>query len=160
MEHRKAATAYQRESAGSASRIGIIVALYDTLLRDFRRALAAQASSDVETRVAELNHVMTVIGHLRSVLNHEAGGEAARRFRSLYDVTHGMILEANLKPCASAIEKLIAIYGDLRGAWYQAEQNKPAAGAEPQSQGIQPGTPQAATNKTVEMEQSGKTWSA
>ena len=57
-------TAYQHASAGGASPVGNIVALYDTILRDFRRALAALTVGDVETRVYELNHALTVIAHL------------------------------------------------------------------------------------------------
>ena len=117
-----AATAYQHASAGGASPIGIIVALYDTILRDFRRALAALAASDVETRVFELNHALTVVAHLRAVLDHKRGKEAAARFEHLYEVTRAMIMDANVNPSQQALEKLIGMYSSVRMAWYQAEQ--------------------------------------
>lgn len=124
MDNRTAST-YQQASAGSASPIGAIVALYDTILRDFRRALAAVAAGNVEARVFELNHALTVIAHLRSVLNHEQGKEAAHRFERFYDVTHAMLLVASMQGSREPIERLIELYGSLRAAWYEVDQQLP-----------------------------------
>ena len=121
MNNNSPASAYQQSAARGASPIGLVVALYDTLLRDFRRALAAQDSSQIETRVFELNHALTVIAHLRSVLDHQRGGEAAARLSRLYDVTHSMILEANVSCSRATLLKLLEMYSSLRQAWEQAE---------------------------------------
>ena len=118
---------YQQVSARGASPVGNIVSLYDTILRDFRRALAAFEAGNVEPRVFELNHSLTVVAHLQSVLDHERGGDAAKRFARFYEVTRGMILEANVKCSREAIEKLIDLYTGMRQAWHQAEQQPPAA---------------------------------
>jgi flagellar protein FliS len=121
MNDQSAASAYQQSSARSASPVGVIVALYDTLLRDFRRALAAQSAGQIEARVYELNHALTVIAHLREALDHQRGGDAAPRFSRLYDVTHSLILEANVSGSRPAILKLIDMYTGLRQAWDQAD---------------------------------------
>jgi flagellar secretion chaperone FliS len=126
-----AASIYQQVSARGASPVGLVVSLYDTILRDFRRALAALEAREVETRVFELNHALTVVAHLQSVLNHERGGEAARRFNGLYEVTRGMILEANLKPSRESLDKLIEMYRGLRQAWHRTEQQTVAPEAQP-----------------------------
>jgi flagellar biosynthetic protein FliS len=122
MRDNHAATTYQRASAGSGSPIGGVVALYDTILRDFRRALAALAAGDVEKRVFELNHALTVIAHLRSVLRHEGAKEAAGRFERFYQITHAMALVANANTSRKSIEELIDLYSSLRAAWHQADQ--------------------------------------
>ena len=116
------ALSYQLASARGASPIGQVVSLYDTILRDFVRALAALQAGDVECRVLELNHALLVIAHLQSVLNHEHGGEAAKQFDLLYAVTRGMIVEANIRATPESLEELISLYSGLRQAWYQAGQ--------------------------------------
>jgi flagellar biosynthetic protein FliS len=121
------ASKYQQASAHGASSIGFIVSLYDTVLRDFVRAQAALESGDVEARIFELNHALTVIAHLQSILNHGQGGEAAKRFKSFYVVTRAMILEASLQPSRQALEKLIEVYGSVRQAWNEIDQ-KPLEG--------------------------------
>jgi flagellar protein FliS len=113
---------YQQASARGATPIGQVVSLFDTILRDFLRALAALQAGDVETRVFELNHALLVIAHLQSVLDHERGGEAAKYFDRFYSVTRGMIVEANIRATPESMEALIKLYGGLRQAWYQAEQ--------------------------------------
>ena len=114
--------AYRQTSASSATPVGVIIALFDTILRDFRRALVAIDAGKVEARVLELNHALTVIAHLRSVLNHERGKDAARVFERFYNVTHAMLLMANLQGNKATLEKLGELYGSLRMAWYEAEE--------------------------------------
>jgi flagellar biosynthetic protein FliS len=69
MANNSPASTYQQLAARGASPVGLVVSLYDTILRDFRRAQAALIAGDVEQRVFELNHALTVIAHLQSVLN-------------------------------------------------------------------------------------------
>jgi len=125
-----AAAAYHQVSAHGSSPVGLIISLYDTILRDFRRALAALDAGNVETRIFELNHAITVIGHLQEVLDHERGGEAAKRFEQFYGVTRGMIVDANAQPSRGSINNLIELYGSLREAWQEADRK--LQGSEPQ----------------------------
>jgi len=153
---------YQQAAARGATPIGQVIALYDTILRDFVRALAALQAGDVETRVFELNHALLVIAHLQSVLNHERGGEAAKYFDRFYYVTRGMIVEANIRATPEAIEELINLYGGLREAWYQAEQKslldqtQAAAGDRPSNAAA----PNAATSAEEDVEKPSLQWSA
>jgi len=125
MTMNNAAFAYQQGSARSATPVGQVVALYDTILRDFRRAQEAIQAGNVETRVFELNHALTVIAHLQSVLDHERGGEAAKRFARFYDVTRGMILEVNVNGNRETLQKLANLYGSVRQAWQEIEKQVP-----------------------------------
>jgi flagellar protein FliS len=120
------ALSYQMASARGASPIGQVVSLFDTILRDFVRALAALQAGDVETRVFELNHALLVIAHLQSVLDHDRGAEAAKQFERFYEVTRGMIVEANIQATPEPLEELINLFGGMRQAWYQAAQQLPA----------------------------------
>ncbi|HVO57228.1 MAG TPA: flagellar export chaperone FliS [Dongiaceae bacterium] len=130
MSDSSAAHSYQMNAARGASPVGQVVALYDTILRDLRRALNAADAGDVETRVFELNHALTVIAHLRSVLDHARGGEAAKRFQRFYDITRAMILTANVSGSRSELQKLIDLYTGMRQAWEHADrQLRPADSA-------------------------------
>jgi len=98
-------------------------------LRDFRRAQAALVAGNVEQRVFELNHALTVIAHLQSVLNHERGGEAAKTFDRFYEIARAMILDASVRCTPESLQKLIATFTSIRQAWHQIE---------PQSAATQP----------------------
>jgi flagellar protein FliS len=121
MSHSGIISAYQQNSVRGASPVGLVLALYDTILRDFRRAQEAMDRGNVETRVLELNHALTVIAHLKSVLDHERGGEAAAQFNVFYEITRGMILSVNVNSSRDTLLKLIEMFSSMRQAWQQAE---------------------------------------
>ena len=114
-------SAYQQTAVQGASQIGLVIALYDTIIRDFRRAMEAMDRGNVETRVHELNHALTVIAHLKSVLDHRNGGEVATRFDHFYEVAQGMVLSVNVYASKETLANLIGMFGTTRAAWHQAE---------------------------------------
>jgi flagellar protein FliS len=128
------ASSYQQASARGASPVGMVVSLYDTILRDLRRAQAAFTAGNIETRVFELNHALTVIAHLQSVLDRQRGGEAAQCFDHFYEITRGMILDTNVRPTPESFQNLLDMYGSLRQAWQEAEHNVP--GNSPQAAAV------------------------
>src|ERR1700704_6161630 len=121
MTNNSPASTYQQLAARGASPVGLVVSLYDTILRDFRRAQAALIAGNVEQRVFELNHALTVIAHLQSVLNHERGGEAAKTFDRFYEIARAMILDASVRCTPESLQKLIATFTSIRQAWQQIE---------------------------------------
>jgi flagellar secretion chaperone FliS len=154
MHNGNVADSYQRETARGASAIGGVVALYDTILRDFRRASAAVAAGNVEARVFELNHALTIIGELNGVLDYQRGGEAAKRFQHFYEVTRGLILEANLRSTLESLEHLIALYSPVRQAWKKIDSQ--IFSGEPRQ------TPQAASDhaETAALPENSAKWHA
>lgn len=121
-----AALAYRQATARGATAVGCVVALFDTILRDYNRALSAIDAGDVQTRVFELNHALTTIGELQGVLDFERGGEAARRFERFYNVTRGLIMNANVRGSRESILELIELYKPIRQAWHHVDQNSPS----------------------------------
>ncbi len=159
-----ATLSYQQSSARGASPVGQIVALYDTILRDFRRALVALQAGDVESRIFELNHALVVIGHLQYVLDHERGGEPAKHFAQFYSVTRGLIVQANFKATPEPIEELIELFSGVRQAWEQTERQTRAGEAEAQPPAIDRHKVAAGTNSMSPANDDGDTpksqWSA
>ena len=160
MHNTDAAAAYQRVSSHGRSPVGMIVALYDTILRDFGRALAALGAGNVEARVNELNHAIAVIGHLEETLDHQRGGEAAHRFRQFYQVTRSMIVAANAKSDRESITELVELYAPMREAWQQAEQKLPSDAAPAPMRPADTANLSARTAVLVEAEAPRGRWSA
>jgi flagellin-specific chaperone FliS len=49
--------------------VGQVVALYDIIVRDLRRAVEAIDAKQIEARVNASNHALMVIGELQGVLS-------------------------------------------------------------------------------------------
>jgi flagellar secretion chaperone FliS len=128
MTKNSAFAAYQLGSAQGASPLGGVVALYDTILRDFQRALAAIDAGKVEIRVFELNHALTVMGELQGVLNFERGGEAAKRLDQFYNLTRPMVVQANVSGDRESVRRLVELFTTVRQAWQQAERQLASGG--------------------------------
>jgi flagellar secretion chaperone FliS len=119
--------AYRQASAISASAVGQVVALYDGALRDLNRSIAAIESGDVELRVNSLNHALTIIAELQSVLDFDRGGQPARHFNSFYNVARGMIMEACVTCSLEKHREVVAMLARLRAAWAEIESKVPAS---------------------------------
>jgi flagellar secretion chaperone FliS len=119
---------YSQNNVQGASPLGLVVALYDTILRDLRRASDAIARGDIEKRTFELNHALRVIAELENVLDFERGGDPAKRLKSFYVTTRGMILNASVKNSREDLSQLWEIFATVRKAWSQAEQKMKKAG--------------------------------
>jgi flagellar protein FliS len=156
------ASTYQQDSARGASPVGLIVSLYDTILRDFRRAQVAFEAGNIEARVFELNHALTVVAHLQSILDRERGGEAAPRFARFYEVTRGMILEANVRPSTESLQSLINMYTSLRQAWHEADRNLAPSVPETARPAVPepPATPRISRQPELPVESPRGKWSA
>jgi len=119
---------YSQGNAHGASPLGLVVALYDTILRDLRRAGDAIAQGDVEKRTFELNHALRVIAELENVLDFERGSDAAPKLKNFYVVMRGMILDASIKNSREALHQLWEIFATVRKAWNEAERKMKNAG--------------------------------
>jgi flagellin-specific chaperone FliS len=63
---------YRRSAIEGASPIGLMIALFDTLVGDLRRAAFALRKNDIETRCRELNHATLVLGQLNEWIDPES----------------------------------------------------------------------------------------
>jgi len=166
MSTQNTAFAYHQSSALGASPLGQVVALYDTILRDLHRSMAAVAAGKIEDRVNASNHALTVIAELQSVLDFERGGEVARNLNNFYNVTRPMITQASMTSSVENFKELIAMYSRIRAAWAQVERTVPAtqtterAGSSsfPQNAFLQ-NPPAPAPTSTSEISSTGR-WSA
>lgn len=141
---------YSQVSAQGATPIGLIVSLFDQVIRDLRRAVEALDRKDTERRTSFLNHAHLVIAELQNVLDYERGGEPATRFETFYRVTRGMLLKAQIQASRGQLLEVIDMYAGMRQAWHQASQKMepqtPRRHSEAESRPIPP-TPTNRTNR-------------
>jgi flagellar secretion chaperone FliS len=125
MSARDSAFAYLHAAAVGASPVGQIIALYDTILRDLRRALCAIDAKEIEHRVNETNHALTIIGELQGVLDFEQGGEAAKNLNAFYEVMRAKIMQASIASSHEQCEEVISCFTRIRAAWAKIEPKIP-----------------------------------
>jgi flagellar protein FliS len=121
MSAQDSVSAYFQSTAVGASAVGQVVALYDTILRDLRRAIEALASNQVEKRIDSSNHAIMVIGELQGVLDFERGGEVANTLSSFYSVVRAMISQAATHGSLKKFNEIIGMVAQLRAAWSEVE---------------------------------------
>lgn len=121
MNRRDSASAYHQGTAFGASPVGQVIALYDMILHDLRRALSAVDAGQVVQRVNAANHALIVIGELQSVLDFERGGDAARNLDSFYRVSRALLTQASVTSSRERFAELISMFARLRAAWSRVE---------------------------------------
>ena len=105
-----------------ASGFGLLIALFDTLAGNLRRAAAAQRANDIEGRCREAKHALTIIGYLESCLHSCEVGQLTRQLRAFYASLRHKLLEAQAEQSAETFEKEMADVLKIREYWQQIEQ--------------------------------------
>jgi flagellar secretion chaperone FliS len=114
---------YRESAVRGASPLGLIVILYEEIVRSIRKALRAFETGDIEARGKELTHAVEVIGYLQSILDFEKGGEVARNLSNFYNLMRGKLLETHIQPSAEGLDMLATEFAKLASAWQQAERS-------------------------------------
>lgn len=127
---RDPAKMYRESAVRGASPLGLIVILYEEIVRSIRKALRAFEGGDIEGRGRELTHAVEVIGYLQSILDFEKGGDVARNLSSFYNLMRCKLLEIHISPTREGLEMLAREIAKVGAAWQQAERalTQPAAG--------------------------------
>jgi flagellar secretion chaperone FliS len=147
---------YRKTAVEGASGFGLLIALYDTLAGDLRRAADAQRGNDIQKRCQEVNHALLVIGYLEDWIDREGGGELAQKLIAFYSTLRGKLIEAQSRMSAEALEQQMAVVLTIRGTWQELEQRASSAlEARPASSAQKyPGTSSASDKRSV------SSWSA
>jgi flagellar secretion chaperone FliS len=113
--------AYRRSAIEGASPIGLLIALYDTLWGDLRRAAAAIRKNDIELRCRELNHAALVLGQLEDWVDVKNGGDLAQNLTGFYSYLRAKMLEAGINKSAALLEEQMELILHVRSAWQQRD---------------------------------------
>jgi flagellar secretion chaperone FliS len=133
---------YLRDSVQSASAVGLVIILFDQLIKDLKGAIEAIEIRDIEKRSAELKHGFLVLQQLEESLDMQNGGEAAEHFSRFYAALRASMMEAHVKVSPEILVRQIGLLLDVRQAWQQVDQpslNSAPAGSTAASNGsVQP----------------------
>jgi flagellar protein FliS len=121
--------AYRKNAAEATSGLGLLIALYDTLAGDLRRAAQAQTDGKIEHRCREIRHALLVIGYLEDWIARGAGGALAQELVAFYSSLRRKLIEAEAAGSPSLLEQQMDKVLDLRKHWqrfeFQTEPSRP-----------------------------------
>ncbi|HVZ59426.1 MAG TPA: flagellar export chaperone FliS [Terriglobales bacterium] len=120
---------YRSAAVHSASQIGLVVIVYDVLIGDLQRAVAAMQEGDIEGRCTELKHALLALQILEGSLDMDAGAEAATNLSRFYSFVRSGIMEAQFETNPEILSRQIQLLYSVREAWQQAESERLAATA-------------------------------
>ena len=120
MSRASAAAAYRRNSVLTASPEKLVKMLYDGAIRNLE--MSRQALSDpARTHSAEvgecLGKALSIIGELKTALDHERGGELSANLDNLYEYSMDQVTEANISRSPGPIENSLQVMRTLKEGW-------------------------------------------
>jgi len=118
--------AYRKSAVEGASGFGLMIALYDTLAGNLRRAATAQRAGDIETRSREAKHAFAVIGYLDNCVRLGPGGELAQKLSGFYSNLRRKIIDAQARQSAEALEQQMKAVLKIREHWQKMDLRGPA----------------------------------
>lgn len=122
----RGASAYQQSAVDTASPTELVVMLYDGALRFVGLARAAVERRDIAARSDAISRALAIIGHLRTTLDLDRGGEVAQSLDRLYDYVTSRLLDASFTQQAAPLDDVTKVLTSLRDAW--ASIGTPSAG--------------------------------
>jgi flagellar protein FliS len=116
--HALGANVYRQvQVESSESPLELVVMLYDGALASLSQAKDALVRKDLVAKGRAMSKAMSIVGHLQSTLNMEAGGEIAQELDRLYLYVTERMLEANMTGTCEPIDESIRLLTTLRDAW-------------------------------------------
>ncbi len=147
---------YRKTAAEGASGFGLLIALYDTLAGDLRRAAEAERASDIAQRCREVNHALLVIAHLEEWVHQGPGGELTNQLSAFYSSLRRELLEAQVRRSARHLELQMKKVLELREMWQQFDLRS----VTPAPEILPPAWREQETASTATMERHRLSWSA
>lgn len=149
--------AYRQSEALTEDPVGLVVVLYDMLLKDLQDAISALSRADVEGRATAIHHSILVLQQLQGTLDMEKGGVVADNLERFYNFTRAKLLEGQIKASSEIFEQQRIFVRSIRDAWKQVRAEQLAESEQaPLPQPLQALAPPPAADVTAAANQ----WSA
>lgn len=114
----KAQQRYREEAIQSASPERLVTMLYDRLLLDIDRGIAAQERGDWQAANEQLQHAQKIVTELSTSLSSDWAGAAD--LRALYDYVTRTLVGANVARDVNRTRECRDLIAPLRDAWHEA----------------------------------------
>ena len=115
------ALAYRRAAAQQASIVGLLIALYDTLAADLRKAAGAMDRKNFDERSRYLKHGFSVLTQMDALIDAERGGRTASNLRHFYGFLREEMLRAQFTQDTAVLLKLCTHLLEVREAWQEVD---------------------------------------
>jgi flagellar secretion chaperone FliS len=112
---------YRESSVRGTSPVGLIVILYEEIVRAIRKAQRGLAQNNIEQRTLQLSHAIMVVGHLQAILDFKAGGEVAQNLSRFYNTMRDKMIEANVQASHETLEWLATTFSEHAAAWKEVD---------------------------------------
>lgn len=112
---------YCEAAVRGASKVGLVVLLYEQIVRDLNKAVKAIEQNNVERRTEAINHAITVIGHLQSTLDLDLKAPVVHHLGRIYTMLRARLVEAQARASRSILQEQIACLLEVREAWAEVE---------------------------------------
>src|SRR5215475_10293215 len=119
--------AYLTAAVENASPAGLVIMLFDLLIKDLKSAISAMEKGDIEKRTTNLKHGFLVLEQLQTFVDSENGGEAATNFLNFYSSIQSKMVQAQFEQNDDTLQRQIELLQDVRQAWQQVAAPEPAA---------------------------------
>lgn len=110
---------YRTDAVATMSPARLVVALYDRLVLDLNRAIAAVGANDVTAAHATLVHAQDVVSELHDALDVTAWAPA-QALADLYRFVHSELVAANLTKDVARMQNALRVVEPLRDTWREA----------------------------------------
>lgn len=121
MTYTSASLTYRQAAMQQASTVGLVIALYDTLVGDLTRAVEATERRDIQTRCDQLAHGFKVLQQLEIMIDHANGGPTAISLQRFYRHIRNQLLQAQFKLSPDILREQINIILEVREAWQKVD---------------------------------------
>lgn len=108
---------YQQVKITTADPLQIVVLLYEGAIKNLNQWLSLIGSDD-ELASARLVRTQEIINYLRTVLDHQQGGEIADNLERLYNYMRDRLGEANLHRDRDKVQEVIGLLQTLLEGWH------------------------------------------
>ena len=123
---------YLDASIATASPARLLVMLFDRLVLDVQRAVAAQEAGDHQERHRQLVHAQDIVLELAGSLRADLF-DGGRELAALYDFLHRQLVRANIHDDVAVTRDCLGLCTDLADTWRQAALDSASAGASERS---------------------------
>jgi len=101
--------AYRHNEISTASRLRLIVMMYDGVIRFLEEYKKRLEDGDIAGRGIYLTKAQRIIGELQESLNKKHGGEVSQNLENLYNFINSSLTQANIDGNAVNIDHSITI---------------------------------------------------
>jgi flagellar protein FliS len=120
MSYTNVAATYRENAILTASKEKVVKLLYEGAIRHLERGrlfLSDPKTTQSAQAGESLGKALSIVGELRSVLDHQVGGEISRNLDRLYEFSEFQITEANVSRTPQPIERSLRVLRTLKEAW-------------------------------------------